>query len=142
MTMRIALLIFAFTFLGAAHGAGPRVSEADAKAIRTVVQGQLDAFASDDGAKAFSYAAPGIHAQFGIPEVFMAMVHEGYAVMLHPAVVQFLPPMVEAGQTIQLVRLTDDTGGVWLVRYVMEKQKSGAWRVGGCSLAQTAGTAA
>ena len=141
MTMRIALLIFAFVF-SAAHAAEPRVSGTDAKAIRAVVQGQLDAFASDNGAKAFSYAAPGIRAQFGNPEVFMAMVREGYEVMLRPASVQFLPPAVEAGQTIQLVRLTDDAGRVWLARYVMEKQKSGAWRVGGCSLAQTADTAA
>jgi hypothetical protein len=96
----------------------------------------------NDGAKAFSYASPGIRAQFGIPEVFMAMVREGYAVMLRPASVRFLPPAIEAGQTIQLVRLTDDSGRVWLARYVMEKQKNGAWRVGGCSLAQTADTAA
>jgi len=106
------------------------------------VQGQLDAFAGDDAAKAFSYATPGIHAQFGSPEVFMAMVREGYAVMLSPASIQFLPPAIEAGQMIQLVRLTDAAGRVWLARYVMEKQKGGAWRVGGCSLAPTADTAA
>jgi hypothetical protein len=141
MTMRIALLIFAFVF-SAAHAAEPRVSGADAKAIRAVVQGQLDALAADDGAKAFSYATPGIHAQFGSAVVFMAMVREGYAVMLHPESVSFLPLVIEAGQTIQQVRLTDDAGRVWLARYVMEKQKSGAWRVGGCSLAQTADTAA
>jgi len=141
MTMRIALLIFAFVF-GAAQAAAPRVSGSDAKAIRAVVQGQLNAFAGDDAAKAFSYATPGIHAQFGSAEMFMGMVRDGYAVMLHPASVQFLPPAVEAGQTIQRVRLTDDAGRVWLARYVMEKQKSGDWRVGGCSLAQTADTAA
>src|SRR5579871_1749370 len=107
MTMRIALVVFAFV-LSAAHGAEPRVRAADAKAIRAVVQSQLDALASDDGAKAFSYATPGIHAQFGSPEVFMAMVREGYAVMLRPASVSFLPPVIEAGQTIELLRLTDD----------------------------------
>lgn len=126
----------------AVSAAEPRVRDTDARAIRAVVQGQLDAIAQNDGVKAFSYASPGIRAQFGIPEIFMAMVREGYAAMLHPASVRFLPPAIEAGQTIQLVRMTDDDGRVWLARYVMEKQKSGAWRVGGCSLAQTADTAA
>jgi hypothetical protein len=130
------------SFALAASAAEPRVTDADARAIHAVVQAQLDAFARNDGVKAFSYASPGIRAQFGIPEVFMAMVREGYAVMLQPASVRFQPPLIEAGQTIQLVRLTDDSGRVWLARYVMEKQKGGAWRVGGCSLAQTADTAA
>jgi len=138
--MRIAWLLFALAPFAAVSVAEPRLSDADAAAIRTVVQAQLDAIARDDGPKAFSYASPGIRTQFGIPEVFMAMVREGYAVMLHPASVAFLAPGIEAGQTIQQVRMTDDGGGVWLARYVMEKQKGGAWRVGGCSLAQTADT--
>jgi hypothetical protein len=112
----------------AVSAAEPRVRDADARAIRAVVQGQLDAIAQNDGAKAFSYASPGIRAQFGIPEIFMAMVREGYAVMLRPASVSFLPPAIEAGQTIQRVRMTDDGGRLWLARYVMEKQKGGAWR--------------
>ncbi len=138
--MRIALLIFAFTFLGAAYGAGPHVSETDAKAIRVVVQGQLDAFATDDGAKAFSYAAPGIHAQFGIPEIFMAMVREGYPVVYQPASVDFLPAYREGSETFQPVRMTDAGGLVWLALYKMEKQKNGAWQIAGCSLARAAGT--
>ena len=128
-------------FAIAVSAAEPLVPERDARAIRAVVQGQLDAIAQNDGVKAFSYASPGIRAQFGIPEVFMAMVREGYAVMLRPASVRFLSPAIEAGQTIQRVRMTDDAGRVWLARYVMEKQRSGAWRVGGCSLAPTADTA-
>jgi hypothetical protein len=140
MTMRIALLIFAFVF-NAADGAEPRVTGADAKAIRAVVQGQLDAFASDDGAKAFSYAAPGIHAQFGSPEVFMAMVREGYAVVYRPASVQFLPARVERGAIFQGVRMIDAEGGVWIVHYTMERQKNGTWRIAGCQLERTAASA-
>lgn len=139
MTRFLACILMSLAFFTAA--AEPRVAPADARAIRAVVQGQLDAIAQNDGAKAFSYASPGIRTQFGIPEVFMAMVREGYSVMLHPASVSFLAPAIEADRTIQHVRMTDDGGRVWLARYVMEKQKSGAWRVGGCSLAQSAGTA-
>ncbi|HEY8068501.1 MAG TPA: DUF4864 domain-containing protein [Burkholderiales bacterium] len=136
--MRVALLIIAFAS-SAACGAEPRVSGPDAKAIRAVVQSQLDAFASDDGAKAFSYAAPGIRGKFGSPEVFMAAVREGYAVVYRPASVSFLPAYREDGETFQPVRMTDDGGLVWLALYRMEKQKSGVWRIAGCSLARVAG---
>jgi hypothetical protein len=137
--MRVALLIFALISFAAAHGAEPHVAGVDAKAIRVVVQGQLDAFASDDGAKAFSYAAPGVRGQFGSPEVFMAMVREGYAVVYRPAAVNFLPAYREGGETFQPVRMTDGGGLVWLALYKMEKQKSGLWRIAGCSLARVAG---
>ena len=139
--MRIALLIFALASFGPAIGAAPRIAEADAKAIRVVVQGQLDAFASDDGAKAFSYAAPGIRAQFGTPEVFMAMVREGYAVVYRPASVQFLPARVERGVIFQRVRMSDAEGTVWIVHYAMKKQKNGAWRIAGCQLERTGASA-
>src|SRR5579863_5743434 len=89
--MRIASLIFTFALIALASAAEPRLSGADEKAIRTVVQAQLDAFSIDDGAKAFSYAAPSIREQFGIPEVFMAMVREGYPVVYRPASVSFMP---------------------------------------------------
>ena len=139
--MTRALLLVLLSLSLAASAVEPRIAETDARAIRAVVQGQLDALARNDGTKAFSYASPGIKAQFGIPEVFMAMVREGYAVMLRPAAIRFLAPAIEARQTIQLVRLTGDDGRVWVARYVLEKQKNGVWRIGGCSLAPSADTA-
>src|SRR5579862_843079 len=140
VTMRIALLIFAFASIALASAAEPRLSGADAKAIRTVVQAQLDAFTSDDGPKAFSYAAPSIRAQFGMPEVFMAMVREGYPVVYRPATVSFLPAYRERGEILQPARMTDGGGQVWVAVYKMERQKDGSWRIAGCSLARTADT--
>jgi hypothetical protein len=137
MTMRVALLLLALGFFGPASGAEPRISDADAKAIRAVVQAQLDAFATDDGEKAFSYAAPGIRAQFGMPEVFMAMVREGYPVVYRPASVEFLPASAERGKVFQRVRMTDAEGVVWVAHYAMEKQKNGVWRIAGCQLLRT-----
>ena len=134
------LLCFAFAFSSLTIAAEPRVTEADAKAIRSVVQAQLDAIARDDGRKAFSYASDGIRAQFGVPEVFMAMVREGYPVVYRPASVGFLPAHRERGETYQPVRMTDSGGQAWIARYKMEKQKNGSWRIAGCSLARTADT--
>ena len=47
---------------------GQSVSAADARAVREVIEAQLEAFKRDDAARAFSYAAPGIRATFGTPE--------------------------------------------------------------------------
>jgi hypothetical protein len=139
--MPIALLIFALTSFGVAYGAEPRVAGADAKAIRVVVQAQLDAFASDGGAKAFSYAAPSIRGQFGSPEVFMAMVREDYPVVYRPASVRFLPASVERGVIFQRVQMTDAEGAVWIALYTMEKQRNGVWRIAGCQLQRTSDSA-
>lgn len=138
--LRSALLIFAFTSSTAAIATDPRLADAEVKAIRSVVQAQLDAIAKDDGPKAFSYASAGIRAQFGIPEVFMAMVREGYPVVYRPASISFLPAYRERGEILQPVRMTDGGGLVWAALYKMEKQKNGSWRIAGCSLARTADT--
>jgi hypothetical protein len=57
------LFCILMSFALAASAAQPRVPDADARAIRAVVQGQLDAFAQNDGVRAFSYASPGINGE-------------------------------------------------------------------------------
>ena len=66
--------------VAAPPGAEP-VAAADARAVRSVVSAQLDAFANDDAVRAFSYAAPAIQAMFQTPERFLAMVRRGYPVV-------------------------------------------------------------
>jgi hypothetical protein len=61
------------------------VAAADARAVHSVVAAQLDAFANDDAARAFSYAAPAIQAMFQTPERFVAMVRAGYPVVYRAA---------------------------------------------------------
>ncbi|MBC7802680.1 MAG: DUF4864 domain-containing protein [Candidatus Parcubacteria bacterium] len=134
------MLLLALLSPSAILAAEPRLTETDAKAIRFVVQAQIDAIAVDDGPKAFSYASEGIRAQFGIPEVFMAMVREGYPVVYRPASVRFLPAYRERDEFKQPVRMTDGNGLVWVALYRLEKHRNGSWRIAGCSLARTAGT--
>jgi len=135
----IGVLCLVLPFL--ALGADARVSAGDARAIRAVIRGQLDAFAHEDGAKAFSYASADIREQFGDAETFMEMVRSSYPVVYRPASVDFLPPTALAGEVLQQVRMADGAGRLWLARYHMEKQKDGAWRIAGCDLGPTGGTA-
>jgi hypothetical protein len=115
------------------------VSAGDAKAVRAVVEAQLDAFAADDAKKAFSYAAPSIREMFGTPERFVAMVRAGYPAVYRPASVTFLLPLWVQGQLVLGVRLTDADGGQWLATYSLERQPDASWRISGCDVQPASG---
>jgi hypothetical protein len=125
--------------LAALTASAQPVSDADARAVREVIEAQLDAFKRDDAPRAFSYAAPGIRASFGTPENFMAMVRDGYAVVYRPRTVRFDTPMLAGGELVQPVHMTDAGGRAWLALYPMEKQPDGSWRINGCQLAPLSG---
>jgi len=130
--------------LGLAFGAGvparaQPVSEVDARAVRTVVSAQLEAFAKDDAKRAFSYAAPSIRAMFGTPERFLAMVRAGYPVVYRAAGVTFLIPLRAESDLVQGVHLTDGDGTLWLATYRLERQPDGSWRIAGCDVQPATG---
>ena len=110
----------------------------DARAVRAVIEAQLDAFRRDDAARAFSYAAPGIRETFGTAENFMQMVRTQYAVVYRPASVAFEAPLVSEGQVVQPVRFTDSEGSAWGAIYPMWREPDGTWRVNGCYLQRLA----
>jgi hypothetical protein len=114
--------------------AAPEVSRADAKAVRSVIEAQLAAFAADDAERAFGFAAPNIRATFGNADRFMAMVREGYPVVYRPASVAFLAPQPgnTEGLVLQQVRMTDADGAPWLVAYELERQSDQQWRITAC----------
>jgi len=130
--------------LGLAFGASvpacaQAVSEVDARAVRTVVSAQLEAFAKDDAKRAFSYAAPSIRAMFGTPERFLAMVRAGYPVVYRAAGVTFLIPLRAESDLVQGVHLTDGDGTLWLATYRLERQPDGSWRIAGCDVQPATG---
>lgn len=114
------------------------LAEADARAVRQVVQDQLDAFATDDAERAFSYASPSIRAQFGDAAGFMAMVRSGYPMVVRPAAVSFFRPQADdaadanAASVRQEVRLRDRDGRLWMATYLLERQPGIGWRISGC----------
>lgn len=116
----------------------PQVESADARAVREVIEAQLDAFRRDDAEQAFSYAAPGIRETFGTAESFMAMVRTQYSVVYRPRSVGFDPPVIAGDELVQPVRMTDAEGRAWLALYPMEKLPDGRWRINGCQLARLA----
>ena len=131
-----ALLLVVAPLLAAAQSA---VLPEDARAVREVIEAQLDAFRKDDAARAFSLATPGIRETFGSPENFMDMVRRSYAVVYRPTSVAFEAPVAVDGQIVQPVRMTDAEGRAWLAIYPMQRQPDGSWRTNGCQLGRLSG---
>jgi hypothetical protein len=134
-------LVFALLLGLSAASPADEISREDAAAIRKVISDQLDAFARDDGPRAFSLATAGIQATFGTPEAFMEMVKSQYPVVYRPKSVQFQPPEFVHGEVVQPVRMTDSEGGAWLALYPMLRE-GGRWRTNGCLLHRLAGVQA
>lgn len=122
-------------------GAAP-LAEPDARAVRRLVEAQLEAFAADDAPRAYSYASASIQAQFGDAITFMAMVRNSYPMVVRPAAVSFFRPHVEAGTpatVTQLVQLRDREGRLWRASYRLEQETGGAWRISGCVVTADSG---
>lgn len=118
---------------------GTRLAPEEARAVRAVIEAQLDAFRHDDAARAFSYATDNIHRRFRTAESFMEMVRSEYAVVYRPTSVEFDEPALLDDAVLQPVRLTDAAGRVWLALYPMVRGVDGTWRIDGCRLVQLPG---
>jgi hypothetical protein len=122
-------------------GAGPlaraaetRLTKAEWTAIKKVISQQLAALRAGNGERAFGYASPGIQAQFGDAQTFLAMVRAGYSALLDARYTEFLEGAVIDGVIVQPLRLIAPDNSVRVALYTMEKQKRG-WRISGCQLA-------
>lgn len=133
------LLLGALGFAAPGHAQDLRVADGDARAIERVIRAQLDAFARDDAAKAFAYAAPGIRQMFRTPENFLTMVRLGYPVVYRHSTVAFLKPAGDGTDVVQPVRMADADGISWIAVYLMQRQEDGTWLTNGCRLARSEG---
>jgi Domain of unknown function (DUF4864) len=113
----------------------PTLAGKEWKAIQKIIGNQLAALKSGDGAKAMTFAAPGIREQFGTPDNFLRMVRDGYAPLLDARYTQFLEGAVVDGAVIQPLRLVLPDNTVLVAIYQMQRQTDGSWRIAGCVLA-------
>lgn len=115
------------------------VSDTDAAGIRSVIDRQIAAFRSDDGAAAYSFAAPSIQKMFPSVPRFMDMVRRGYAPVYRPRSYSFEDLRTENGATVQVVRLVGPAGAEWLAFYTLDKQADGSWKITGVYLQKAPG---
>jgi hypothetical protein len=114
--------------------AQPRLGRRDWRAIRKVITRQLAALRAGDGEQAFDWASPGIRAQFGDAQTFLAMVRGAYAALLDARYTEFLDGAVIDGIIIQPLRLIAPDNSVRVALYTLERLPNG-WRISGCRLA-------
>jgi hypothetical protein len=135
LSLCTALSLAVFAFAGHAQSA----SEADAASFRQIISDQIAAFNADDGAKAWSYAAPSIQMLFPTPDVFMSMVKNGYQPVYRQQSFSFGEITETAGRPTQTVTIVDANGKLWTALYTLEKQPDGTWKISGCILLEKPG---
>ena len=117
---------------------GSVIGKADQKdsaaAMRSVIQTQLDAFARNDGVKAYAQASPNIQSIFPTTDIFMAMVRQGYSALIAPAFVSFLGVVDDSGRHVFQVLVEGRDGRRWMAFYTMVQLDDASWRIGGCLL--------
>ena len=124
------------SFFAASASAAKEVSAEDRRAVRTVIEAQLKAFAANDAAAAYSHASPGIRAQFKDAATFMEMVRRSYPMVINPAATSFSVPEWGAGVILQGVQIRDREGHYWRALYELQRQPDLRWRINGCVIVE------
>ena len=134
--MRILLVLsVVFGLTGPSHA----FSEADRSAVQSTIEQQLEAFLADDGATAYSFAAPSIRAMFPSEEIFMNMVRQGYPQVYRPQSYAFGELKETSAGLQQFVDIIDSQGVGWTAVYTLAQQPDGSWKITGCYLIEKPG---
>jgi hypothetical protein len=105
----------------------------DESDVRSVIESQLNAFAADNGAEAYSFAAPIVKQAFPNVDNFMAMVKGGYKPVYRNTAREFQKLEPDGlGRPAMRVVLTGEDGVRYEAFYSMEKQPDGSWKIAGC----------
>ena len=108
------------------------VAELDARAVRAVVEAQLESFTVANAERAFSYASAAIRTQFGDAANFMSMVRASYPMLVQPVATSFFVPEWVDGAVLQKVQLRDRAGRLWLASYQLLQEADATWRINAC----------
>lgn len=112
-----------------------RAEDSQFGAARATIEAQMRAFLADDGATAYSYAAPSIRQIFPTPDIFMGMVAQGYPPIRRPQRFEFgKAEALSPGSVAQQVFVTGPDGKDYEAVYTLEMQPDGMFRITGVTL--------
>jgi hypothetical protein len=130
--MRRTIVILLAAWL---HATAGNAGEAEIGAAQSTIDSQLKAFQADDGALAYSFAAPAIRQIFPTVESFMGMVTGGYQPVRRPQSYTFgKAEETGAGTIAQQVFVVGPDGKEYEALYTLERQPDGRFLITGCSL--------
>lgn len=133
--MRLFMCLFAVMILWSAPARAESLTAEDKAAFQSIITGQIEAFRAENGAKAYSYAAPMIRQIFPTPEQFMNMVRQGYQPVYRPQSFEFGEAGFSAsGRPIQRVKVVGPDGITYEAVYTMQRQPDGTWQINGCAI--------
>ena len=137
--LRSFLAIVLWGLLSFAALADP-ISATDRAEFQRIITAQITAFRADDGLAAYDFAAPVVRNIFPTPEIFMAMVKQGYPPRLSPQSFNFTEALIDPmGRPSQKMKVVGPDGKTYIALYSMEKQPDGTWRIAGCTLLEIPG---
>lgn len=142
MKQLLALITALLVALGAPlqicrAGSISEITAADAMAIHTAVQSQLEALSNDDAASAFELTTSAKRMQIGTPDNFLRLIKEEYDPIYRHLGVIFSTPEVIDGDAIQVVRITGSDSRVWVAIFWMQQEPDRSWKIDGCQLVRT-----
>ncbi|OBQ75186.1 DUF4864 domain-containing protein [Mesorhizobium erdmanii] len=126
---------FAFVMVPFMLASSAFAGDAEVKAGQAVIDGQLKALLADDGAKAYSFAAPNVKQVFPTVDAFMNMVTNGYPPVRKPQSYSFgKVEQTGPGSIIQQVLIVGPDGKDYEAVYTLQQQPDGTFQITGCSL--------
>jgi hypothetical protein len=132
---RIAFAVASLLFASALFVSAALAGDAEIKAGQAVIDGQLKALIANDGAKAYSFAAPNVKQIFPTVDAFMNMVTNGYAPVRQPKSYSFgKVEQTGPGSIIQQVLIVGPDGKDYEAVYTLQQQPDGSFQITGCSL--------
>jgi hypothetical protein len=138
VTIRSILAVLLVSLVGiTSTRAQSTISAPDGAAFTNVIEGQIAAFARDDGAAAFAFASPDIRRRLITAERFMQMVRSGFQPVYRPRSYSFGDPAMIEGMPVQPVQVIGPDGRGMVALYRMERQSDGSWRIAGVTLHPT-----
>ena len=137
--LRSILAIVLWGFMSAASLADS-ISATDKAEFQRIITAQITAFRADDGPAAYDFAAPVVRNIFPTPEIFMAMVKQGYPQVYRPQSFNFTEALIDPiGRPSQKMIVVGPDGKSYIALYTMEKQPDGTWRIAGCTMLEIPG---
>jgi hypothetical protein len=136
--MRLIMCLLALFVTFALPVRADSLSASDEAAFRDVITDQIAAFEADDGARAYSHAAPTLKQIFPDADRFMGMVRQGYQPVYRPKSYSFGKAGFSAsGRPFQRVTIVGPDGLTYEAIYTMERQPDGTWQISGCALVRS-----
>ena len=128
--IRAAALLTAFFVATAGFAAG----DDDIGTAQSIISAQEQAFARDDAATAYGFAAPGIQSFYRSPDGFMFMSATATHRSIGTGASCSGKREVIDGKIMQEVQIVDADGNPWDALYTLETQADGSLKISACIL--------